>query len=64
MFKILTIDGGQCLIFKKQKETFIPDLYDQFKDLPFQYLCENFNSLPIIDFEEGLKLIKSELKNI
>ena len=60
-FKILTIDRGQCLIFKKQKETFIPDFYDKFKDLPFQYLYENFNSLPIIDFEEGLKLIKSEL---
>ena len=63
-FRILTIDGGQCVIFKKQKETFIPDSYDEFKDLPFQYLYENFNLLPTIDIEKGLKWIKSKLNNI
>ena len=63
-FRILTIDGGQCVIFKKQKETFIPDSYDEFKDLPFQYLYENFNLLPTIDIEKGLKWIKSKLNHM
>ena len=62
-FKILTIDGGQCVIFKIQKETFIPDYYNEFKDLSFQYLYENFDSLPIIDIEKGLKWIKSKLND-
>ncbi len=63
-FRILTIDGGQCVIFKKQKETYIPDSYDEFKDLPFQYLYENFDLLPTVDIENGLKWIENNLNNI
>ena len=57
-FRILTIDGGQCVIFKKQKETFIPDFYEEFKDLPFEYFFNNFSSLPILNLENGLNWIK------
>ena len=60
-FRILTIDGGQCIIFKKQKETFIPDSYNEFKDLSFEYFFNNFSSLPIINLENGLNWLKVNL---
>lgn len=60
-FKILTIDGGQCVIFKKQKSTFLPDFYQDLKDVSFDYLYENFSSLPITNIEGGLNWIKESL---
>ena len=60
-FRILTIDGGQCVIFKKQKETYIPDCYHEFKDLPFEYFFNNFYSLPVINLENGLNWLKVNL---
>ena len=63
-FRILTIDGGQCVIFKKQKETFIPDSYNEFKDLSFEYFFNNFSSLPIINLENGLNWLKVNLAKV
>ena len=60
-FRIITIDGGQCVIFKNKKQYFIPDLYMQNKDLDFDYLFENFNKLPVIDLDSGLKWISEKL---
>ena len=61
-FKILTIDGGQCVIFRKNEKTFLPDYYEDFKDLNFDYLYENFSRLPITNLEEGLNWIKESLE--
>ena len=60
-FRIITIDGGQCVIFKNKKHYFIPDLYLQNKDLDFDYLFENFKKLPVIELDSGLKWISEKL---
>lgn len=59
-FKLLAIDGGQCVIFKNKSKLDIPDYYPKLKDLSFEYLYENYNRLPIVELEKGLKWIKKQ----
>ncbi len=61
-FKLITIDGGQCIIFKEKGEHFIPDFYEEFSNLKFDYFYNNFNKLPIINHIEGLDWIKNNFK--
>ena len=60
-FRIIKIDGGQCVIFKNKKQFIIPDLYMKNKDLDFDYLFENFKKLPVIELDSGLKWISEKL---
>ena len=58
-FKLITIDGGQCIIFKEKEKPLIPDFYEKFNNLKFDYFYNNINKLPIIDHIEGLDWIIS-----
>ncbi len=60
-FKLITIDGGQCVIFKEKEKPFIPDFYEEFNNLKFDYFYNNVNKLPIINHIEGLDWIISNL---
>jgi hypothetical protein len=59
-FKILSIDGGQCILFKSESKYSIPNYYEEFKNLSFQYLYENYYKIPVIDLKEGLNWIKNQ----
>jgi len=62
-FRIIAIDGGQCVIFKNSNKYYIPDSFNEFKDLNYDFYFENFNKLPVINLEVGLKWIKERISN-
>tara|TARA_S200000501_G_C20851162_1_gene755702 strand:- start:100 stop:864 length:765 start_codon:yes stop_codon:yes gene_type:complete len=62
-YRIIPIDGGQCVIFKNSNEYYIPDLGSEYKDLDYDYFFNNFNKLSVIDLDSGLRWISESLEN-
>ena len=60
-FRIIAIDGGQCVVFKDSNNFHIPCLHKELQDLNFDYLYNNLNKLPIIDLNKGLNWIREKL---
>ena len=60
-YKILTIDGGQCVIFKNSGRYHIPNLAREFKNLNYDYFFHNFNKLSTLDVDEGTNWIRERL---
>ena len=60
-FKIISIDGGQCVVFKESNNFYIPCLFKELKSQNFDYFHQNFNKLPIIELDEGFDWIKNKI---
>ncbi len=62
-YRILTIDGGQCVIFKNSSEYFIPNLANKLNNLNYDYFFNNFNKLATLDLDNGTNWIREYLSN-
>ncbi len=61
-YKILAIDGGQCVVFRNSTQYNIPSLSNEFSHLDYDYFFENFKKLPILDLDSGMQWISQRLK--
>ena len=61
-YKILAIDGGQCVVFRNSTQYNIPSLNNEFSSLNYDYFFENFKKLPILDLDSGMQWISQRLK--
>ena len=61
-YRLITIDGGQCVILKDSESYFIPDLEKELLNRDFDYFFNNFKKLSVLNLDEGLSWIKGMLE--
>jgi hypothetical protein len=60
-FKIFKNDNGVGVFKLQSKGAALYDFQDEIKDKQFEYFYNNYDSLPVICFEEGLDWIKNSM---